>query len=101
MGIVRVGIFLSDEVDVLDFAGPYEVFSRTRLAPGVESRRSDGSAPFEVCTVATDLEIVTPTGGSPIPPGTDRQVQNRIEMGKKPPLLRAIIFLFKQIGSWC
>jgi hypothetical protein len=31
---------------VLDLAGPFEVFSRTRLAPGVESRRSDESAPF-------------------------------------------------------
>jgi hypothetical protein len=41
-----VGIFASEEVEVLDLAGPFEVFSRTRLAPGVESRRSDESAPF-------------------------------------------------------
>ena len=33
---------------MLDFAGPFEVFSRTRLEPGVESRQSDDAAPFRV-----------------------------------------------------
>ena len=47
-----VGIFIFDDVEVLDFAGPFEVFSRTRLVPGAESRRSDDSAPFTVFTVA-------------------------------------------------
>ena len=46
-----VGIFLFDDVEVLDFAGPYEVFSRTRLEPGVASRRTDDTAPFEVFAV--------------------------------------------------
>ena len=59
----RVGILIFDEVEVLDFAGPYEVFSRTRLVPGVESRRSNASAPFEVFTVAASLAPVTATGG--------------------------------------
>lgn len=36
----NVGILIFDGVEILDFAGPYEVFSRTRLAPGAESRRS-------------------------------------------------------------
>src|SRR5262245_36483306 len=40
---VSVGIFLFDNVEVLDFAGPFEVFS-------VTGRRS-GSTPFEVFTV--------------------------------------------------
>ena len=44
----NVGILIFDDVEVLDFAGPFEVFSRTRLEPGVESRRSDASAPFNV-----------------------------------------------------
>jgi len=48
----NVGILIFDEVEVLDFAGPYEVFSRTRLVPGVDSRRSEDSAPFRVFTVA-------------------------------------------------
>ena len=41
---INVGIFIFDEVEVLDFAGPFEVFSRTRLLKGAESRRSDDSA---------------------------------------------------------
>lgn len=45
---LNVAILLFDEVEVLDFAGPYEVFttaSRMRL-------RAGGTAPFEVFTVA-------------------------------------------------
>jgi transcriptional regulator GlxA family with amidase domain len=30
---LNVGILLFDDVEVLDFAGPFEVFSRTRLIP--------------------------------------------------------------------
>jgi len=58
-----VGILLFEGVEVLDFAGPYEVFSRTRLTPGIESRRSDDSAPFHVFTVAGAPAPVTATGG--------------------------------------
>ena len=58
-----VGILLFEGVEVLDFAGPYEVFSRTRLTPGIESRRSDDSAPFRVFTVAGAPAPVTATGG--------------------------------------
>jgi putative intracellular protease/amidase len=49
---LNVAILLFDGVEVLDFAGPYEVFARTRLIPGVASRRDDTSAPFVVFTVA-------------------------------------------------
>jgi transcriptional regulator GlxA family with amidase domain len=58
----NVAILLFDGVEVLDFAGPFEVFSRTRLSPGVESRRSDETAPFRVFTVAKKDESVTTTG---------------------------------------
>jgi transcriptional regulator GlxA family with amidase domain len=58
-----VGILVFDDVEVLDFAGPFEVFSRTRLVPGVDSRRSDESAPFRVFTVARTREPVTAIGG--------------------------------------
>ena len=60
-----------DAVEVLDFAGPFEVFSRTRLAPGIESRRSDESAPFEVFTVAATNAVVTATGGLRVEPRFD------------------------------
>src|SRR5512145_2711795 len=58
-----VGGLLFDDVEVLDFAGPFEVFSRTRLGPGVDSRRSDESEPFRVFTVARTREPVTALGG--------------------------------------
>jgi transcriptional regulator GlxA family with amidase domain len=41
----NVAIFIFDEVEVLDFAGPYEVFSITGL-------RNGGEKPFNVYTVA-------------------------------------------------
>jgi transcriptional regulator GlxA family with amidase domain len=64
----RVGILIFDNVEVLDFAGPFEVFSRTRLVPGPESRRSEESAPFQVFTVAKNREPVTATGGLVVTP---------------------------------
>lgn len=66
-----VGILIFDNVEVLDFAGPFEVFSRTRLTPGVESRRSEESAPFEVFTVAKSQAPVTATGGLVVVPRHD------------------------------
>ena len=65
---LRVGILLFDDVEVLDFAGPFEVFSRVRLEPGVASRRSDASAPFEVFTVAATAAPVRATGGLSVSP---------------------------------
>jgi transcriptional regulator GlxA family with amidase domain len=68
---LQVGILVFDEVEVLDFAGPFEVFSRTRLTPGVESRRSEESAPFNVFTVAPRPGFVIATGGLRIVPHCD------------------------------
>ena len=59
----NTAILIFDGVEVLDFAGPFEVFSRTRLRPGVESRQSDDSAPFHVFTIAKTQDAVTATGG--------------------------------------
>jgi transcriptional regulator GlxA family with amidase domain len=67
----NVGILIFENVEVLDFAGPYEVFSRTRLTPGVESRRSEDSAPFRVFTVAARAGPVTATGGLRVIPDYD------------------------------
>ena len=74
----NVGILLFDGVEVLDFAGPFEVFSRTRLVPGVESRRSDATAPFRVFTVARKSEPVTATG--------DLQLTPRYSFQTAPPI---------------
>ncbi len=62
VGKLNIGILLFDGVEVLDFAGPFEVFSRTRIEPGLDSRRSDDSAPFRVFTVAPTSDVVQATG---------------------------------------
>ena len=66
-----VGILMFDGVEVLDFAGPFEVFSRVRLIPGIESRRTEDSAPFRVFTVGTGPGQVTATGGLRVLPDFD------------------------------
>ena len=63
----NVGILIFDDVEVLDFAGPFEVFSRTRTVPGADSRRSDDSAPFNTFTVAR-TPTVTAIGGLKVMP---------------------------------
>jgi transcriptional regulator GlxA family with amidase domain len=68
---LAVGVLLFDDVEVLDFAGPFEVFSRTRLVPGTQSRRTDESAPFTVFTVAERAEPVLATGGLQVTPRHD------------------------------
>jgi transcriptional regulator GlxA family with amidase domain len=71
MDRLSVGILIFDGVEVLDFAGPFEVFSRTRLVPGVQSRRSEESAPFHVFTVAESTDPVTATAGLRVLPHHD------------------------------
>jgi transcriptional regulator GlxA family with amidase domain len=65
---LTVGILIFNDVEVLDFAGPFEVFSRTRLVPGADSRRSNDSAPFDVFTVARAHGVVSATGGLEVVP---------------------------------
>ena len=67
---VAVGILTFDDVEVLDSAGPFEVFSRTRTAPGAASRRTEDSAPFDVFTVGRTLAPVSATGGLVVTPNT-------------------------------
>jgi transcriptional regulator GlxA family with amidase domain len=65
---MTVGVLIFDDVEVLDFAGPFEVFSRTRTIAGAESRRTDDSAPFETFTVARSRDAVTAIGGLTVTP---------------------------------
>jgi transcriptional regulator GlxA family with amidase domain len=65
---LHVGIVIFEDVEVLDFAGPFEIFSRTRLEPGLDSRRSDETAPFEVFTVGPERTPVRATGGLQVVP---------------------------------
>lgn len=68
MKVRSVAILIFDDVEVLDFAGPYEVFSRTRLEAGVASRRNDDTAPFRVFTVAETEDPVRAVGGLSVNP---------------------------------
>jgi transcriptional regulator GlxA family with amidase domain len=61
----RVGILVFDGVEVLDFCGPFEVFSVVRL---VEERRREDPSPFEVILVAERQAVVTGTGGLKVTP---------------------------------
>jgi transcriptional regulator GlxA family with amidase domain len=56
----RVGIVVFPDVEVLDFCGPFEVFSVTRLN---EQARREEPSPFEVLLVAERAGTVTTTGG--------------------------------------
>jgi transcriptional regulator GlxA family with amidase domain len=76
----NVGILIFENVEVLDFAGPFEVFSRTRLEPGVESRRTDESAPFNVFTVARTKDEVVATGGLRVRPAYGFAEAPRIDL---------------------
>lgn len=66
MSRTRVGILIFPDVEVLDFCGPFEVFSTTRLD---ESRRREDQSPFEVLLVAEGTEAVRATGGLRVLPG--------------------------------
>ena len=61
----RVGILIFPQVEVLDFCGPFEVFSVTRLD---EAARRETPSPFEVRLVAETAEPVVTTGGMRVIP---------------------------------
>jgi len=61
----RVGIVLFDDIEVLDFCGPFEVFSTTIL--NEEERRKDPS-PFEVLLVAEKGDPIVTSGGMKVIP---------------------------------
>lgn len=63
----RVGIVVFDDVEVLDFCGPFEVFSVTRLD---ESRRREEPSPFEVLLLAERPGTVVASGGLKVTPDT-------------------------------
>lgn len=66
---VAIGIYLFPEVEVLDFAAPFEVFTTaSRVA-----RRRDlfAERPFQVCTVAAERGPVRARGGLLVQPDFD------------------------------
>jgi transcriptional regulator GlxA family with amidase domain len=89
-----VGLVIFPEVEVLDFCGPYEVFTVARLD---EARRREEPSPLRVLLVAEAAAAVTTAGGMRVIPdcllavcppldilvvpggwGTRRQIANKI-----------------------
>ncbi len=62
-----VGILLFDDVEVLDFCGPYEVFTITELQEREWPDRI--TRPFQVVTIAEKLGVVRCRGGLQVQPG--------------------------------
>lgn len=60
-----VGILIFHEVEVLDFSGPFEVFSDTRLN---EERRREEPSPFRVVLIAETVDPITTAGGMHVLP---------------------------------
>src|SRR5438105_12952149 len=63
---LTVGILIFNDVEVLDFCGPFEVFSVARL-PGDDSR-DESRAPFRVVTIAEQSGLVRCVGGLLVQP---------------------------------
>ena len=61
----RVGIVVFEDIEVLDFCGPFEVFAATRLD---EARRREEPSPFEVWLVAEENGPVVTSGGMHVIP---------------------------------
>lgn len=62
--LTTVGILIFDDVEVLDFCGPFEVFSVARPA----GENSDESRLFTVVTIAEEDKIITCRGGLLVKP---------------------------------
>jgi transcriptional regulator GlxA family with amidase domain len=62
---MQVGIVIFPDVEVLDFCGPFEVFSVARLD---DARRRETPSPFEVRLVAETRDVVVATGGLRVTP---------------------------------
>src|SRR5437588_8226370 len=63
-----VGILIFPDMEVLDFAGPFEVFSVTRLN---EDRRREEPSPFAVKLIAEQNKPIEASGGLRIIPDYD------------------------------
>jgi hypothetical protein len=59
-GPLTVGILIFEQMEVLDVAGPFEVFSVTRLS---DEHRWEESSPFRVLLVSEGMDHVLVNGG--------------------------------------
>ncbi|WP_022962454.1 DJ-1/PfpI family protein [Halopseudomonas pelagia] len=63
---ISIGIFMFDKVEVLDFAGPFEVF--TTAARVAKASQGENTRVFEVFTISRDGKPVTARGGLVVQP---------------------------------
>lgn len=63
--MLSIGILVFDEVEVLDFSGPFEVFS---TAARVQARIATARPPFRCFLVATDMRPIHARGGMKVLP---------------------------------
>ena len=64
---LNLGIFIFDDVEILDFTGPYEVFSATRLASKILTKNNieeiyKKPSPFNIFTISENNKFVTTKG---------------------------------------
>ena len=60
---ISVGIFIFNDVEVLDFTGPFEVFSTTRKQAGSEEQYL-----YSVCLIGPTDDAITTRGGMEVKP---------------------------------
>lgn len=79
MSAVRLhtGVLVFPDVEVLDFCGPFEVFSVTRLNA---DRRREEPSPFDVFLVAESVNPVMTTGGMQVTPKHDFDTCPRLDL---------------------
>jgi len=77
---ISVGIFIFNDVDVLDFTGPFEVFFITRKQEGGEKQYL-----YSVCLIGLTDAAITTRGGM--------EVRPHFSINSHPQLDRLIIFL--------
>ncbi len=74
----NVGIYIYDEVEVLDLGGPFEVFS---TASRMKARwLPDSARPFEVFTIADSIRPIRARGGLMITPSFDTANHPKIDL---------------------
>jgi transcriptional regulator GlxA family with amidase domain len=67
-GNIPVAFAISENVQVIDFTGPWEVFQDVMLKDGHADAGMEHHMPFDLYTVAETMEPVTATGGLKILP---------------------------------
>lgn len=72
-----VGILVFDDVEILDFSGPYEVFS---TAARVQARMFNASPPFRCFLIAAEMRPIRTRGGMKVLPDCVRMPSSELDV---------------------